>query len=36
MERDWAAHLPKHSSEAKQAKLNLDSRKNVCPIAGEK
>jgi hypothetical protein len=28
--------LPKHNSVAKQAKLNLDARKNVCPITREK
>jgi hypothetical protein len=36
MEQGWAAHLPKHNSVAKQAKLNLDARKNVCPITREK
>lgn len=36
MERDSAAYLPKHTSEPKQATLNLGARINVCPIAGEK
>lgn len=34
--QDMAAHVPEHSSEAKQAKLNLGTRRDVCPTAGEK
>jgi hypothetical protein len=36
MEQGWAVHLPKHNSEAKQAKLNLDARNTVSLITWEK